>query len=325
MGTDTGGSIRQPAAVTGTVGVKPTYGGVSRYGMIALASSLDQAGPFARTVLDAALLHQAIAGHDRMDSTSINQPAPDFVAAAQRKDISGMKLGVVKELAGDGYQQGVLNRFNEAVELLRELGAEIVEVSCPSFDYALAAYYLIQPSECSSNLARFDGMRYGLRVDDGNSSVEQVMSATRAQGFGEEVKRRIIIGTYALSSGYYDSYYGSAQKVRRLIADDFAKAFNSVDALISPTSPVTAFKIGAKINDPMAMYLNDICTIPVNLAGVGGMSLPIGLADEDSLPVGLQIMSPVMQDDRLYRVGGALEAALLQKWGAPILAKAPKL
>ena len=325
VGTDTGGSIRQPAAVTGTVGVKPTYGGVSRYGMIALASSLDQAGPFARTVLDAALLHQAIAGHDRMDSTSINQPAPDFVAAAQRKDISGMKLGVVKELAGDGYQQGVLNRFNEAVELLRELGAEIVEVSCPSFDYALAAYYLIQPSECSSNLARFDGMRYGLRVDDGNSSVEQVMSATRAQGFGEEVKRRIIIGTYALSSGYYDAYYGSAQKVRRLIADDFAKAFNSVDALISPTSPVTAFKIGAKINDPMAMYLNDICTIPVNLAGVGGMSLPIGLADEDSLPVGLQIMSPVMQDDRLYRVGGALEAALLQKWGAPILAKAPKL
>jgi aspartyl-tRNA(Asn)/glutamyl-tRNA(Gln) amidotransferase subunit A len=325
VGTDTGGSIRQPAAVTGTVGVKPTYGGVSRYGMIALASSLDQAGPFARNVLDAALLHQAIAGHDPHDSTSINQPVPDFVAAAKLQDIKGMKLGIVKEFAGDGYQAGVLNRFNEAVDLLRELGAEIVELSCPSFNYALAAYYLIQPSECSSNLARFDGMRYGLRVDDGNSSVEQVMAATRAKGFGEEVKRRIIIGTYALSSGYYDAYYGSAQKVRRLIADDFAKAFSSVDALISPTSPVTAFKIGEKINDPMAMYLNDICTIPVNLAGVGGMSLPIGLADEDSLPVGIQIMSPVMKDDLLYRVGGALEAALLQKWGAPILAKAPRL
>ncbi|MFM1905871.1 MAG: Asp-tRNA(Asn)/Glu-tRNA(Gln) amidotransferase subunit GatA, partial [Actinomycetota bacterium] len=250
VGTDTGGSIRQPAAVTGTVGVKPTYGGISRYGIVALASSLDQAGPFARTVLDAALLHQAIAGHDPLDSTSINQPVPDLVAAAQLRDIAGMKLGIVKEFSGEGYQPGVLNRFNEAVDLLRALGAEIVELSCPSFNYALPAYYLIQPSECSSNLARFDGMRYGLRVDDGNSSVEQVMSATRAAGFGAEVKRRIIIGTYALSSGYYDAYYGSAQKVRRLIADDFAAAFSNVDALISPTSPVTAFKIGEKINDP---------------------------------------------------------------------------
>lgn len=325
VGTDTGGSIRQPAAVTGTVGVKPTYGGISRYGIVALASSLDQAGPFARTVLDAALLHQAIAGHDPLDSTSINQPVPDFVAAATRKDISGMKLGIVKEFAGEGYQPGVLNRFQESVEILRGLGADIVELSCPSFTYALAAYYLIQPSECSSNLARFDGMRYGLRVDDGNSSVEQVMAATRAAGFGAEVKRRIIIGTYALSSGYYDAYYGSAQKVRRLIADDFAKAFSQVDALISPTSPITAFKIGEKIDDPMAMYLNDICTIPVNLAGVGGMSLPIGLADEDGLPAGIQIMTPVMQDDRMYQIGGALEAALLDKWGTPLLEKAPKL
>lgn len=325
VGTDTGGSIRQPAAVTGTVGVKPTYGGISRYGIVALASSLDQAGPFARTVLDAALLHQAIAGHDPLDSTSINQPVPDFVAAATRKDISGMKLGIVKEFAGEGYQPGVLNRFQESVEILRGLGADIVELSCPSFTYALAAYYLIQPSECSSNLARFDGMRYGIRVDDGNSSVEQVMAATRAAGFGAEVKRRIIIGTYALSSGYYDAYYGSAQKVRRLIADDFAKAFSQVDALISPTSPITAFKIGEKIDDPMAMYLNDICTIPVNLAGVGGMSLPIGLADEDGLPAGIQIMTPVMQDDRMYQIGGALEAALLDKWGTPLLEKAPKL
>lgn len=325
VGTDTGGSIRQPAAVTGTVGVKPTYGGISRYGIVALASSLDQAGPFARTVLDAALLHQAIAGHDPLDSTSINQPVPDLVAAAQLRDIAGMKLGIVKEFSGEGYQPGVLNRFNEAVDLLRALGAEIVELSCPSFNYALPAYYLIQPSECSSNLARFDGMRYGLRVDDGNSSVEQVMSATRAAGFGAEVKRRIIIGTYALSSGYYDAYYGSAQKVRRLIADDFAAAFSKVDALISPTSPVTAFKIGEKINDPMAMYLNDICTIPVNLAGVGGMSVPIGLADEDQLPAGLQIMTPVMKDDLMYRIGGALEAALLENWGAPLLSKAPTL
>lgn len=325
VGTDTGGSIRQPAAVTGTVGVKPTYGGISRYGIVALASSLDQAGPFARTVLDAALLHQAIAGHDPMDSTSINQPVPDFVAAANQRDIAGMKIGIVKEFSGDGYQPGVLNRFNEAVELLRGMGAQIVELSCPSFTYALAAYYLIQPSECSSNLARFDGMRYGLRVDDGKSSVEQVMAATRAAGFGAEVKRRIIIGTYALSSGYYDAYYGSAQKVRRLIAADFAAAFNQVDVLISPTSPVTAFKIGEKIDDPMAMYLNDICTIPVNLAGVGGMSIPIGLADEDNLPAGLQIMAPVMQDDRMYRVGGALEAALLAQWGAPLLSKAPQL
>jgi aspartyl-tRNA(Asn)/glutamyl-tRNA(Gln) amidotransferase subunit A len=325
VGTDTGGSIRQPAAVTGTVGVKPTYGGISRYGIVALASSLDQAGPFARTVLDAALLHQAIAGHDPLDSTSINQPVPDLVAAAQLRDIAGMKLGIVKEFSGEGYQPGVLNRFNQAVDLLRALGAEIIELSCPSFNYALPAYYLIQPSECSSNLARFDGMRYGLRVDDGNSSVEQVMSATRAAGFGAEVKRRIIIGTYALSSGYYDAYYGSAQKVRRLIADDFAAAFSKVDALISPTSPVTAFKIGEKINDPMAMYLNDICTIPVNLAGVGGMSVPIGLADEDQLPVGLQIMTPVMKDDLMYRIGGALEAALLENWGAPLLSKAPTL
>lgn len=325
VGTDTGGSIRQPAAVTGTVGVKPTYGGISRYGIVALASSLDQAGPFARNVLDAALLHQAIAGYDPLDSTSINQPVPDFVAAAKHKDISGMKLGVVKEFAGEGYQAGVLNRFNEAVAILRELGAQIIELSCPSFTYALAAYYLIQPSECSSNLARFDGMRYGLRVDDGNNSVEQVMAATRAAGFGPEVKRRIIIGTYALSSGYYDAYYGSAQKVRRLIADDFNSAFSRVDALISPTSPITAFKIGEKLNDPMAMYLNDICTIPVNLAGVGGMSVPIGLAEEDNLPVGLQVMAPVMCDDRMYRVAGALESALVSNWGGSLLDKAPRL
>ena len=316
IGTDTGGSIRQPAAVTGTVGVKPTYGAVSRFGLVALASSLDQAGPCARTVLDTALLHEAIAGHDPKDSTSINQPVPDVVAAAKRADVKGMKIGLVKELQGDGYQSGVLQRFHESVELLTSLGAEVVEVSCPSFEYALGAYYLILPSECSSNLAKFDGMRYGLRVgDNGDLAVEDVMSLSRDAGFGAEVKRRIMLGTYALSSGYYDAYYGSAQKVRTLISRDFAGAFDQVDVLISPTAPTTAFKIGDKVDDPLAMYLNDICTIPVNLAGNAAMSLPIGLAPEDGLPVGLQIMAPVMGDDRLYNVGAAVEGALLDKWG----------
>ena len=323
IGTDTGGSIRQPAAVTGTVGVKPTYGGVSRYGMIAFSSSLDQAGPCARTVLDAAYLHEAIAGHDTKDSTSIDAAVPAVVDAAKRGDVKGLKIGVIKELQGEGYQKGVLNRFNESIDLLASLGAEIVEVSCPSFEYALAAYYLIAPSECSSNLARFDAMRYGMRVGEGDA--EAVMSATRDAGFGREVKRRIILGTYALSSGYYDAYYGSAQKVRTLIMQDYAKAFAGADVLVSPTAPTTAFKIGEKANDPLAMYLNDVATIPVNLAGICGMSLPAGLADEDNLPTGFQIMAPAMQDQRLYNVGAALEAALLSKWGAPLLSKAPRL
>jgi len=323
IGTDTGGSIRQPAAVTGTVGVKPTYGGVSRYGLVAFSSSLDQAGPCARTVLDAAYLHEAIGGYDRMDSTSINQPIPPVVAAAKDGNIKGMKIGVIKELQGDGYQAGVLKLFNQSLELLASLGAEIVEVSCKYFDYALAAYYLIAPSECSSNLARFDAMRYGIRVGEG--SAEEVMNATRQLGFGREVKRRIILGTYALSSGYYDAYYGSAQKVRTLISRDFDNAFNQADVLVSPTAPTTAFKIGEKANDPIAMYLNDIATIPTNLAGIGGMSIPSGLAEEDGLPAGFQIMAPAMQDDRMYRVGAALESALLSKWGKPILENAPLL
>lgn len=326
IGTDTGGSIRQPAALTGIVGVKPTYGGVSRYGVIAYSSSLDQVGPFARTVLDTALLHEAIAGHDERDSTSINAPVPQVVAAAKRGDVKGMKIGVIKELSGAGFQAGVLARFNESLDLLVSQGAEIVEVSCPNFEYALAAYYLIAPSEASSNLARFDSMRYGLRVgDDGKRGAEEVMSITRDAGFGKEVKRRIILGTYALSSGYYDAYYGSAQKVRTLVKQDFEAAFSKADVLVSPVTPTTAFKIGEKSNDPVAMYLSDIATIPVNMAGIGGMSLPVGLADEDGLPVGLQILAPVMQDDRFYRVGGTLEAALLSKWGKPILANAPKL
>ncbi len=326
IGTDTGGSIRQPAAVTGTVGVKPTYGGVSRYGLVALASSLDQAGPCARSVMDTALLHAAIAGHDARDSTSIDAPVPDVVAAAQKADVRGLRIGLVRELGGEGYQAGVSQRFSEAVAILEELGAEVVEVSCPHFEYALGAYYLILPAEASSNLARFDGMRYGLRAgDDGSHSVEEVMSLTRAAGFGAEVKRRIMIGTYALSSGYYDAYYGQAQKVRTLITRDFNAAFEKVDVLISPTAPTTAFKIGEKVDDPIAMYLNDIATIPVNLAGNAAMSLPIGLAPEDGLPVGLQIMAPPMADDRLYLVGAALEEALVDRWGHLLIEEVPSL
>jgi aspartyl-tRNA(Asn)/glutamyl-tRNA(Gln) amidotransferase subunit A len=326
IGTDTGGSIRQPGAVTGTVGVKPTYGTVSRYGLIAFSSSLDQGGPCARTVLDAALLHEAIAGHDPLDSTSIDTPVLPLVAAARQKDIRGMRIGVVKEFGGEGYQPGVMQRFHESVELLRGLGAEIVEVSCPAFTYALPAYYLIAPSEASSNLARFDGLRYGLRTgDDGTRSAEDVTALTREAGFGPEVKRRIILGTYALSSGYYDAYYGSAQKVRTLITQDFARAFADVDVLVSPTTPTTAFPIGERADDPMAMYLADLCTIPSNLAGNSAMSVPCGLAPEDGLPVGLQIIAPALADDRLYRVGGAVEAALNDMWGHPLLEEAPVL
>jgi aspartyl-tRNA(Asn)/glutamyl-tRNA(Gln) amidotransferase subunit A len=337
-GTDTGGSIRQPAAVTGTVGVKPTYGAVSRYGLVALASSLDQAGPCARTVLDTALLHTVMAGHDPMDSTSLTGPYPDVVAAARSLDVAGLRVGVVRELhgggssgdspgaSGGGYQPGVLRRFDEAVEALVDAGAKVVEVSCPSFTAALAAYYLILPSEASSNLAKFDAMRYGLRVlPDGvpAPTAEQVMAATRAAGFGDEVKRRIILGTYALSSGYYDAYYGSAQKVRTLIQRDFAAAFDEADVLLSPTAPTTAFRLGDKLDDPIAMYLNDVATIPANLAGVPGMSLPSGQADEDGLPTGLQILAPAGADDRLYRVGGALEAILVGRWGGSILDRVP--
>ncbi|HYP44497.1 MAG TPA: Asp-tRNA(Asn)/Glu-tRNA(Gln) amidotransferase subunit GatA [Propionibacteriaceae bacterium] len=320
IGTDTGGSIRQPAAVTGTVGVKPTYGGTSRYGLVALASSLDTPGPCARTVLDAALLHSVIGGHDPMDSTSIDAPVPDVVAAAHSGDVTGLRVGVVRELGGEGYAPGVEQRFNEAVELLASLGAEIVEVSCPHFTYALAAYYLILPSECSSNLAKFDAMRFGLRVgDDGVLSAEQVMGMTREAGFGAEVKRRIIIGTYALSSGYYDAYYGQAQKVRTLITRDFDAAFGRADVLVSPTTPTTAFPLGERVDDPLAMYMNDLCTIPSNLAGNASASFPVGLAPADGLPVGLQVMAPPLCDDRLYRVGAALERALQERWGGPLL------
>jgi aspartyl-tRNA(Asn)/glutamyl-tRNA(Gln) amidotransferase subunit A len=325
-GSDTGGSIRQPAAVTGLVGTKPTYGGSSRYGLIAFASSLDTPGPLARTVLDAALLHEAFSGHDPMDSTSIDRPVPPVVEAARRGDVEGLRVGVVKELGGEGYQPGVLARFREAVDLLESLGAKVAEVSCPHFTYALPAYYLIAPSEASSNLARFDAMRYGLRVgDDGTRSAEEVMALTRAEGFGAEVKRRIMLGTYALSSGYYDAYYGKAQQVRTLVRRDFEAAFEQVDVLVSPTTPTTAFPIGERADDPMAMYLADLCTIPSNLTGNAAMSVPCGLADEDGLPVGLQVMAPALADDRVYRVGAALEKALQDRWGGPLLAKAPEL
>jgi aspartyl-tRNA(Asn)/glutamyl-tRNA(Gln) amidotransferase subunit A len=311
--------------------VKPTYGGVSRYGLVALANSLDQAGPVTRTVLDSALLHEIIGGHDPMDSTSVAQPLPALVEAARLGaggDLSGLRVGVVTEMSGDGWQPGVMTRFQESVDLLVKAGAEVVEVSCPHFVHALAAYYLILPAEASSNLAKFDAMRYGLRVvPEGidNPSAEDVMRATRDAGFGDEVKRRIILGTYALSSGYYDAYYGQAQKVRTLISRDFEAAFEKADVLVSPTAPTTAFKLGEKLDDPIAMYLNDLATIPANLAGLPGISVPSGLADEDGLPTGIQILAPALADDRLYRVGAALEAALLAQWGAPLLDKAPAL
>lgn len=330
LGSDTGGSIRQPAAVTGSVGVKPTYGGVSRYGAIALASSLDQVGPVTRTVLDAGLLHDVIGGHDPRDSTSLRDNWPSFAEAARQgakaENLKGLKVGVIKQLDAPGFQAGVTQRFHESLQLLEALGAEIVEVSAPHFEYAIAAYYLILPAEASSNLAKFDSVRFGLRVNPvGGGTVEDVMAATREAGFGDEVKRRIILGTYALSAGYYDAYYGSAQKVRTLIQRDFEAAFELADVLVSPAAPTTAFKFGEKLDDPLAMYLNDVTTIPANLAGVPGMGLPIGLAPEDGLPVGIQIMAPVREDARLYSLGATLERELEAKWGGSLLSKAPEL
>lgn len=313
LGSDTGGSIRQPGSVTGTVGAKPTYGQVSRYGLIAMASSLDQIGPVTRTVSDAAILTELIAGHDPLDSTSLDEPVPallDAVSAVEAAGrIEGLRVGVVAELSGEGYQEEVLAAFTATVEKLREAGAEIVEVSCPSFDYALAAYYLIMPAEVSSNLARFDGMRYGIRVEpaEGPVTAASVMAATREAGFGDEVKRRIILGTHVLSAGYYDAYYGSAQKVRTLIQRDFDRVFSEVDVLVSPTAPTTAFKFGDKIDDPMAMYLNDVATIPANLAGVPAMSVPVAVSGEN-LPIGFQIIAPARADRTMYEVAGLVES-----------------
>ncbi len=331
LGSDTGGSIRQPAAVTGSVGMKPTYGGVSRYGAIALASSLDQVGPVSRTVLDAGLLHDVIGGHDPRDSTSIPEVWPSFADAARaglRDDaLRGLKVGVLREMSleGQGFQPGVLASFRGALAAMEAAGAEIVEVSAPSFDYAISAYYLILPAEASSNLAKFDSVRFGMRVDVAGGTVEDVMAATREAGFGDEVKRRIILGTYALSAGYYDAYYGSAQKVRTLIQRDFDAAFSACDVLATPSAPTTAFPLGSKVDDPLAMYLNDLTTIPANLAGVPGIAIPSGLAEEDGLPVGIQFMAPAREDARLYTVAAALEARLVDAWGGPLLDRAPAL
>jgi aspartyl-tRNA(Asn)/glutamyl-tRNA(Gln) amidotransferase subunit A len=311
IGTDTGGSIRQPAALTGLVGAKPTYGTVSRYGLVAFASSLDQAGPFARTVEDAARLQSLIQGHDPLDSTSVDQRVPDLFAHL-RDGLDGLRLGVITELQGEGYEPGVQEVFRASLARLESLGAEIVEVSLPHAPFGLPAYYLIAPSEASSNLARFDGVRYGLRVDA--ATAEEMNAATRAEGFGAEVKRRIMIGTHALSSGYYDAYYLQASKVRTLIARDFAEAFASVDALVSPTSPTVAFGLGDKTADPLAMYVNDVATVPASLAGIPALSLPAGLApapgaEDTALPVGLQIMAPLLRDDLMFRVAWAFEQA----------------
>ncbi|WP_455132742.1 Asp-tRNA(Asn)/Glu-tRNA(Gln) amidotransferase subunit GatA [Microbacterium aurum] len=329
LGSDTGGSIRQPAHVTGTVGMKPTYGGVSRYGAIALASSLDQVGPVSRTVLDSALLHDVIAGHDPHDATSLTDAWPSFAAAAREgatgEVLKGLRVGVIRELPDSGFQAGVAASFRASLALLEAQGAEIVEVSAPHFEYGVAAYYLILPAEASSNLAKFDSVRFGLRVDVPGGTVEDVMARSRDVGFGDEVKRRIILGTYALSAGYYDAYYGSAQKVRTLIQRDFDAAFAQVDVIATPSAPTTAFRLGEKIDDPIQMYLNDVTTIPVNLAGVPGISVPSGLAEEDGLPVGIQFVAPAREDARLYRVGAALETLLIDSWGGPLLDRAPAL
>lgn len=329
LGTDTGGSIRQPAALTGTVGVKPTYGGVSRYGALALASSLDQVGPAARTVLDAALLHDVIGGHDPRDATSITGEWPSFAEAARagraEGSVAGLRIGVPSEITeGEGFEPGVVERFREGLALLEAQGATIVPVETPHFRYAVAAYYLIMPAEGSSNLARYDSVRFGLRAEvDGPATVERVMAATRAQGFGAEVKRRILLGTYALSTGYYDAYYGSAQKVRTLVQRDFGDAFAKVDVLAAPTSPTVAFRLGERTDDLPALYASDVTTIPANLAGVPGISVPAGLSD--GLPVGMQFMAGIRDDARLYTVASALEGALEATWNGAFHTLAPEL
>ncbi len=331
LGSDTGGSIRQPSAFTGTVGFKPTYGGVSRYGVIALASSLDQVGPVARSVADTALLQDIICGHDPHDSTSIPTAWPSMfeaaVAAGKNPSVKGLKVGRIRQLDTDGFQPSVRQRYHETLEMLSAQGAEIIDIDAPHFDYAVSAYYLILPAEASSNLAKFDSVRFGLRVTpgDGNATVEDVMAATREAGFGDEVKRRIILGTYALSAGYYDAYYGSAQKVRTLIQQDFTNAFSKVDVLATPAAPHTAFRLGEQVDDPLAMYANDMTTIPANLAGVPGLALPMGLDPDNGLPIGLQLMAPAHADQRLFEVGGSMEAFINDAFGGPVWSRVPEV
>ena len=303
FGSDTGGSIRQPASLCGVVGFKPTYGLVSRFGLVAFASSLDQIGPFGRTVGDALTLFEAVAGHDPKDGTSYPGPVPE-VRPSLEAGVAGVRIGLVREFGGEGYEPAVVGAVNSTVEKLEAAGAEVREVSLPSIDVALSAYYLINPAECSSNLARFDGVRYGLRVK--GDTVEEMMARTRAQGFGPEVTRRILLGTYALSAGYYDAFYGQAQRVRSKIIAELTTAYEGVDVLVSPTSPTTAFPLGAKTQDPLAMYLCDVCTIPSNLSGHPAISVPVGL-DEAGLPIGFQVMAPALGEAMLFRVARAVE------------------
>lgn len=302
-GSDTGGSIRQPASLCGVVGVKPTYGRVSRYGLIAFASSLDQIGPLALTVEDAAILLEGIWGHDRRDATSLDSSCPDLSVALER-GVEGTKVGIVTELGGDGYEPAVTEAMERVVKLLADAGAELEEVSIPAVDVALSAYYLINPAEASANLARFDGIRYGNRV--AGATTEELMAKTRGEGFGPEVIRRVLLGTFALSAGYHDAFYGQAQRVRTLLAQQFAAVYARVDALVSPTSPTTAFELGAKTGDPLAMYLSDVCTIPSNLTGHPALSLPAGL-DATGLPIGVQVMAPPLGEETMFAVAAEIE------------------
>jgi aspartyl-tRNA(Asn)/glutamyl-tRNA(Gln) amidotransferase subunit A len=306
LGSDTGGSIRQPASLCGIVGMKPTYGAVSRYGLIAFASSLDQVGPFARTVADAALLLSHMMGHDPRDSTSLHWPG-EPVGVPGATDLRGVRLGVVRELMGEGIEPGVLDAVNRSVEVARDLGAEIVEVGLPSSRHGVSTYYLIAPAECSANLARFDGIRYGVPAEGADDLMEHY-ERTRGAGFGPEVKRRIMLGTFALASGYYDAYYLRAQKMRTLFVRDFADAFTRADVLLSPASPSIAFRLGERTADPLAMYLSDVCTIPVSLAGLPALSIPCGLSE--GMPVGLQLAGPAFSENRLLDVAHALEGAI---------------
>jgi aspartyl-tRNA(Asn)/glutamyl-tRNA(Gln) amidotransferase subunit A len=305
LGTDTGGSIRQPAALCGIVGLKPTYGTVSRYGMIAFASSLDQAGPLTRDVGDAALMLSLMVGRDPCDATSVSSPQPIATPSAERLD--GITLGVPEELAGDGIEAGVLDAFKASLERAQELGASVTEVRLPHAPHALSAYYVLAPAEASSNLARFDGVRYGLRAE-GSEDLLDMYTRTRHDGFGAEVKRRIMLGTYALSSGYYDAYYGRAQRVRTKISEDFTSAFEHIDFIVTPTSPTVAFELGEKTGDPLAMYLNDYCTVPMSLAGIPAISIPCGLSG--GLPVGLQIAGPAFSENALLDAAHALELSI---------------
>ncbi|NHC33689.1 Asp-tRNA(Asn)/Glu-tRNA(Gln) amidotransferase subunit GatA [Scytonema millei] len=306
LGSDTGGSIRQPASFCGVVGMKPTYGLVSRYGLVAFASSLDQIGPFGRTVEDAAILLGTIAGYDPKDSTSLKVEIPDYTQFL-KPDLKSMRIGIVRETFAEGLDPAVEQAVNQAIEQLKQLGAEIKEVSCPRFRYGLPTYYIIAPSEASANLARYDGVKYGLRVPDADNLID-MYARTRAMGFGKEVKRRIMVGTYALSAGYYDAYYLKAQKVRTLIKQDFENAFGQVDVLVTPTVPMTAFKAGEKTDDPLSMYLTDLMTITVNLAGLPGLSIPCGF-DEKGMPIGMQLIGNVLREDQLFQVAHAYEQA----------------